>query len=577
MTNKNNYLNLLFPLLAFLLYWITKDAKFTSDFYSWIGTYDEQGMGGLANGFGDPGLHPIYHLATFTMYRLFDLNSFPWFVVFVGLHSLNAILIFNVFGRMLQSISIDHSRSIAFVAALFFLLSPYQTETVVWGATIHYLISVGFCLGSIGFFVHYFYRTKKWSEETDENHVHKLKPTAAEIADLNNANPLYDSNRFLLLLGLGSFVCFMLALYALEVALMLPLILVGFLAFIYFWQYSLPKVLKAFSVFVLPQFVGIFLFFLHQKLKLGQWIGHYGASTHLNITPEIIGSTISRYLLKFGTFFRYLPIDGKNKAYYGLGLPQPGWAMFGLVVLLIVVSLVLIFGFRKKKKTKIVLAFFFTFVAALGTVINLETTSLLDIQSDRYGYFASVFFYLLLSSTFFFFFKRVAWTISLFWLILSTFLLINTNKDWKAAGIVTNELIKKYEWFDGRRVYVMNLPDNLKGAYVFRNGFRESLEKHHNRKVEARIIRTIWYNWQDAEDCVPVTVTGPNSAKSGLVDGKKWWIHYGAGANSYDNETQQLIKEGQAYSMIFKEFDPNKDVVIYPCGTEWKQLEMGEK
>lgn len=556
----------LFVLINFFLYFPTRNAKFTSDFYSLVGQFEEYGAKGLLTGFDDTGLHPVFFSTLFILYRLFDLNNLIWFLLFIPLHGLNAFMVFKVFGRMLQNVAIEKGPAIAFVAALFFLVSPYQTEAVVWAATIHYLICVALCLICTGLVVKYF------ESSTERPRSQSLPLNSKEHLRSRPATKHYMAMAIL------SFVCFMIALYALEIALMLPFILIAFLAFMYFNTFSFRKILNAFGIFVLPQFVGIFLYFLHSRMKFGQWIGHYGADTHLNFSPEMVGTNLNLYLLKFTTFFRYIPVTEKNHVFKAASEPVFAFGILILIGLLILFSLGLIFLNKKstqnKTKLKVVLVFFFTFIAALWPVINLETTSLIDIQSDRYGYFASIFFYLLLSSLLFFLAKRVVWTLSFFWIAASIFLLVETNKNWKIAGIVGKGLIENYKWFEARKIYVLNVPDNVGGAYLFRNGFRESIEKHHNRKVEARVIRAVWYNWQEVEDCVAVKTLGPNQVTATLMDPRKWWIYYGAGANSYDKETQKFEMKGRSYTLTFKDFDPQQDLVIYPCGTDWIRMEF---
>ena len=64
------------------------------------------------------------------------------------MHFINASLAYILFKSLYTAFSIKYAKHIALAGAALFLLSPYQTENVLWAATIHYSIALTFLLVS---------------------------------------------------------------------------------------------------------------------------------------------------------------------------------------------------------------------------------------------------------------------------------------------------------------------------------------------------------------------------------------------------------------------------------------------
>ena len=112
-------------------------------------------------------------------------------------------------------------------------------------------------------------------------------------------------------------------------------------------------------------------------LVLGSLIGGYGNAIHLNTNLLTLFKVPCVYLLKYITFFRY---------------SQSTILSLLVICLLIGISTPYVKQLIKIKSKRPVVFIFLLFIATLLPVINLETTSLFAIQSDRYGYFNAVVF-----------------------------------------------------------------------------------------------------------------------------------------------------------------------------------------
>ncbi|WP_315816836.1 hypothetical protein [Paraflavitalea speifideaquila] len=59
--------------------------------------------------------------------------------------------------------------------------------------------------------------------------------------------------------------------------------------------------------------------------------------------------------------------------------------------------------------------------------------------------------------------------------IVSVFLIVQNNNRWSKASDLTKEVQKIINQDDKKQVVLINLPEELEGAFVFRNGFLQSL------------------------------------------------------------------------------------------------------
>ena len=135
-------LYLLFCAIAFLLYRHCVHAHFLDDSLTGFYDYKLKGASGFLNSFGFPSLYYGHDLFYFCFYFLFGLNDIAWHLLFVGLYCLNTLFVFKISETVLQKLSFTNSTSAALLTSLFFLVSPYQTENMLWIATMHYHIAM---------------------------------------------------------------------------------------------------------------------------------------------------------------------------------------------------------------------------------------------------------------------------------------------------------------------------------------------------------------------------------------------------------------------------------------------------
>ncbi len=104
--------------------------------------FENQGWKGFGQSFGFTSLYYFHDFFVLTIYALVGKSAFGWFIVMIILHSLNAWLSFITFRKFYYLMNVSNGTLIAFTGAILFLLSPYQTENVLWAATLHYSVAL---------------------------------------------------------------------------------------------------------------------------------------------------------------------------------------------------------------------------------------------------------------------------------------------------------------------------------------------------------------------------------------------------------------------------------------------------
>ena len=220
----------IFWLVAFGFYHSTAGAGFVTDELGWLKAYNFIGWKGIFNAFGDKSLHYGYHIVAFTAWKFFHLDGMKWMLLFVTLHALNTTVSFLVFRNFFSLAGIKKATHVAFVGSFLFLISPYQTEPMVWYACIHYLVCTFLLLLAM-------------------YHV---------LLYLNS-----PEKKFIVLF----YFCFIAALFTLEISFTFPVVL---LLLFFFAGNNLNKKISAISlikIFVLPAFALLPIYFLMSKFN----------------------------------------------------------------------------------------------------------------------------------------------------------------------------------------------------------------------------------------------------------------------------------------------------------------------
>ena len=526
---------LFFLATSILLYLPTRHAGFVHDAVSWMMQYDKYSFWeGLKVMFGDKSLHPVYHILNFSLYKIFGINSLAWFFVAMFLHASVAHLGYCFFSRYLEK------KVFVFLGCLLFLISPYQTEAVVWKATLHYLVAAFCILKTLNFYLDY----EENGQKTDV------------------AKALFY---------------FVIGLLSLEIGLISPVLLsILILGGTKTWS----EKINTFSRFVLPQMLIVVLFFVATKLFTGGWTGHYGASVHLNFSPDILVPNLLKHSLKLITFGQYNLSLGQKEIVFAYF--QQKYIVYGVLFSFVALAFLFIYKSLKNENTKILVLLFMTLTSIIP-VLNLFFYYVTPILSDRFSYLYSLFFlvgfiYLLSKIN-----RFVAYLSVFVLLFFSVKYLLPNVKAWQLNDYWVRSLMKDFRWNDNRDVYILNCFDNNGGAMAFHtekegdSSVREFLEVYRKDvTTKAHFEQLYMYNTHNEADTLRFHKNIDSTTfKLVIPDGTWFWKSTGVEVKpiSKPNFETQIDEWGVGLSLKIKNEDANA-VYIYQQGDRWREVKF---
>lgn len=402
---KNLYLLVLFLAAAHLLYAPAWRAGWVRDVTGWIESLHTQTPTEylLRRGWYVESLYPFTQGMLWVWWKLFGIHPLPWHLMMVSLHAGCAWGWALFYGKVLEA------RNTGIFAGLFFLLSPYATEVVVWEAGYHYLQGMALMLVSLFALLRYLEGGKmRW-----------------------------------LTVGL---IAFLPTLFALEVFYLTPV----YAALLVFYYRKNPRSPKAFRAFVLPM--------------LGLWVVQYGLFRLLyhQTIPHIKTLTVWRmsdYLRKPGKYFFHLFLFGR---YWPVSLRLILYDVFNSWAFLITIYaslLILIFQKRQALHTFVRRPAFLPVAFAVTALLLVAPLYFQEgglVDFDRYAYFmlpavgAIVGIYFRKTEV-----RAAVW-------VLSAALLFYTNWLWRQSDALNRDLLLKIPAFkDGKPSLLLNLPSAL--------------------------------------------------------------------------------------------------------------------
>jgi len=416
-TTFTSILSLLFFVCAsFLIYWPVIDHYFVSDDFKVLYRVCLEHTLFIKKFF-----RPLSDISIFLTYQLSGLNSSIFNSFNIIIHGVNSHLVFLTslyFGRTLG----EKSRNFfAISSAVIFLTYPFHNEAVVWllgrGASMACMFSL---LSVISFYKIENRRLKRW------------------------------------MVCIGYFI----SMSAFESTIFFPLI---FLLLLIYERQPAQSVQKWFFLLVLTLFLHLIL----RYWIAGTIAGNYGG--------EFFNSGVKAYFLNIAK------VGGR------LILPPSRNASLLVTMFIILATLTGFFFIRNRdkiKKTQIGAGMMcLSGMLAISSFIPVITgISTQTSETDRLIYFPSVFLCMLAGLLIAGCIKnfRIGFTILFLILCYNLFFLEKNNLTWKKASSVTRTVVEKIiipmqsEKTKGK-IYFIDIPAEIDGAYVFRQGFPEAL------------------------------------------------------------------------------------------------------
>lgn len=421
---------LCYLLVAILIYFRVFNNFFVSDDFHWLSlaknrpwdwsifvtNYEGLKLGGSYN--------PVLFILWKIFFQFFGLHHQWYHGVSIVLHASNAYLVYilakNIFARYQVKASYWAS-----ISGLFFLLWPVQVEAVSWVAAWPHLLATLFYLSSLIFYLKF-------------------------LASLKNRYFIF------------SFLLFGLALFTKEIALSLPIVLL-----LIHWQLRHKIYWFRMAGFFILSIV--FLFFRWQAT--GQFFGYYGQPSLVFKVPEYFGNLAIMFLdWASAGYFRAIAY----KIWYSFP-----WLLFSLVLAGLVIYFYYLWKIKNRER-------FFIFGVLLVSCLPVLPLGLhrLTFAGERYLYLPTIFFVIwffsILAQLQISFYKKMF--VIIFIALCSFIIISDKNIIWSRAATLSEQIVSSYgdlELAPNTKLLSLALPDNLKGAEVFRNNLQQALELYY--------------------------------------------------------------------------------------------------
>lgn len=538
MTKERLFVLLAYFLLAFVAYRNCFDIFIPADNYSCLSLFETEGASGILKNARESAPYVITYPILYLLYQIFGIDPACWMITGILFHALFAYIVYLFAHRFMRLFHGNVNTAFTICSGLLFLISPYQTEVVLW-TSVNIRLLFHACVTFLGLYLFLQYLSS--SSRTQLFIIHLL---------------------------------FLFGVLSNEFTWICPLIY----AVIFFAAMKLKKTsLKprgfAFN-FLVPQLFLISFYFMVSLLISGRWFWHAGSFSEALQTDDYL-KTLLKYFLKFFLFYRYLPL-GELEGLLRI-FSQNKWLMFlsGSVILALAA---IVFGrvIKKDPQTGYTLAAMFAcMLISLVPVLPLDSSFLNQIYPDRYGYLASVFFYIFLVQAAYVVLKKFAPPFLIAYAVLCWILLARTIPVWIATNDHCNALVQNFRPFSRfENIYVLNVPAYYKGVAAFRSAFAETVFMKNNSP--AQNIRVISGCYQEsATDTVlsvlieknTVIVSGPDLDSPYFSTDAGW-------ARSYETDEYNVFFDpgGCSYTLRFKHEIPANSTFIWTSGNKWKNV-----
>lgn len=410
----------LFVALGALVYAPALGAFFVSDDFQLIKSVADGGPFGLWT-FRSGFFRPLVSLSLFLDHALWGLRAAPWHATNLLLHIVNALLV-TMFASQLWSgfTGRTDGARVGAIAGLLFLLHGSHSESVAWVSGRTDLLAALFALLCLN----------------------------ATLAHRHARNGCY---------AVAALLACALALGCKESAATLPLIAlaVGLIPDAQGQSGARGRwLLHAVLLALLPAYVFV------RAAFVGAMVGGYGAAAHLAPEPARLAAALASYAFRAAA-------------------PAIAGGVFGILawVSLALTGVALIAGFARAecRGRSLFMAFAVCFGLSLAPAAMLGA-SFFDSQGERFLYIPTIFSSILLAYVLAHLRGRaLAHAIAAALVAIGGIAAFRSATNWRAAGDLSASIIRQLDSADeGKPIAIVNLPDNVRGAYVFRNGLQEA-------------------------------------------------------------------------------------------------------
>jgi hypothetical protein len=470
---------------------------------------------------------------------MFEFETIYWSLAFITLHSICGFLLILFFRKFSDYSGFRLSSLYLFLAGLTWLLNPYHTDVVVFKVCQHYMFCLIIIFTCLLLFLYYL-----------------KKP----------------GQNYFVLIGIGLLT--LSSLFFKEFGYMLPFMIIV-IGMSDPTKSEMARILTSLPA-VIASVLGLIAYWIWKSLYFPFGFQHEGYTEVNYFNMDSLLSNVEKYFFKYLIFTRHFPHHWKHNFNEFIG-------HYGIWITLFVLCAVgVYFLIKRRYKPYNNTALSFLSLAVLGWLptASLYYSYVLLGSNDRFGYVGSAFFILFLFSICQRLSKHFKYLLLGSYLLMSAYLLYDMNIKWQKNAIVQESLIEDFRWMKEEKVYILSIPHNFHGIYLFRTGhkspstFYDHLKWIEGKEAEGAFIELNQYNMMSLEDGVSVHKKDP---LHWYVEFNQWgnwsWKAY-QGATDYNTDKFRVEYKGNGYHLYFKQKPKETDVYIYQDGLKWKEVDI---
>ncbi len=542
-------------LWMFVMYFPAAKAGFVADFTGWLDQVQHHSFSEYVNrsNFEVVSLYQVTQVVTWFVYKIFGVNPWLWHTLFITMHVVNVCMMVVLIAGLLRDAGVRNYRTVLYLGAALFCVSPYLTETIVWEPSFHYLQGLMLLLSVL-------LCAQRYIEQGQQKYI------------------LYG----LLLFALST--------HTLEVFYLTPWFILSMALFYRGLNgRGRPVFGRLFRFFFLPMLLIFILRLVEFRVLYGDWVSRIGSETAVQVAEGGLGKA-AKHLFDLLFLARFLPsewgggiIGNFRSSMYDFCDGSLGLILFYSLSLLLLLFGVLRFRLLSGRLQVMLLLFVWT-GAALLLITPLWFGDSLWVVFDRYKYVASGFLYMLLI--------LLVWGIpwqNLKGVIIALLLLANqfyatkAVEYWTESSKVVNQLLDSIPVGNDKPIVLLNVPESLRGVPMLGAWPESEFKLMHNllqpdKPLKGAVYDALAYNMQTPDDGANVLVLNDSTIRVTLNQWGTWWWYKGKGGQSYETDAYKLnlIDGGHFYEMTLKK-PMQYYQLLYQVGDKWKVVDTDKR
>jgi hypothetical protein len=540
MHKKKYIVFIVFYIVTMLLYIESCYSGFVTDFLGFEQNYDKCGFLHYYDCAGNPNFRYLQHAFSYVLYKTVGSDTLIWYILYALAHALTAYFFYLVLVKVLEIFKTRNANSISFIVALLFLVSPYQSEVVVWRVCIQYN-TICICL---------------------------LLSILLLLIDLNNKswiNPV------------ACIVLFVIGLLSIEQVVVMPYFIMLVALAIAIQFKSFENIKRIIYFYFIPQHIVIGFYFLASKILYGKWIMHYGATAYNGFISLDTISKIFKYFFKYVFLVRFWKHEYKMLLFDFLSKPS--------VVIILSISLIVLILWLLNKFIKgsvnsgLFLLLIGLYIVSLSPVIQLYFSTLLLVENDRLGYLSSMFIFGIVVMLLYKLNYRLFISCAIFLIAINLFYTLKISHYWKRSTQIYNAYLQNFDAYNYQNVYFLGVPDNYKGIWMMRmygydSGIKEALQYRLKKPYNGNMYDVMFFNQVSFDDGMRIEKRNDSTLYVTFTHDGSWFWNQGVGATDYETPQYSVKMEQYGYSVTFKNFNKENSIILYPDKLKWQKANL---